>query len=351
MLNKIAKIHLVRNLTKATRNMGDHKKFVSMGDRVVGARRKTPKEQVDYMKEMVSESGTTSILDIPINLLRKAPGVKKVLPDDKYNNLLYSYQNKLLSADKNLGQKLVDKFPKAKKVFTNVDMVPNLNVSTKAGDTVTGFVPTEVARLSAPIDKTKKFGGPILGAIGVGSIVDSVKNPQDMEEGDHDMKKDATDAKELFLSKVAETILKVSYMQQLQEYHNSLLTKTAEASDLLKSASLHISSLEEELSSTLDELDQIKLQLIAKEKATKAVKLAKEMVSKNIIKKSEFDTEVDKIMEMSDDAYEVLKQTVSSVRLGSKEEEALDKISFIFHDDTSVKERRSLEEEILNISK
>lgn len=101
------------------------------------------------------------------------------------------------------------------------------------------------------------------------------------------------------------------------------LEKYATALRLAANQLRELQSQNEKLAS---ENEALTLQLIAKERAARSVKLANEMYSKGLIKKAEIDDEVDRLMEMDDKAFEMVKSAIARISI-EKNTAGLDTIS------------------------
>lgn len=325
---------------------------VGKDDPVVRAAPNTERDNADAMNRVVSRQGTGTLLDLPLALARKVPPFNKIT-DEKYNKVLGGYQKKVVEADRAGGEALAKKNKVLNAIFRSHDLLPKANVTTKSGVKTDAYVPTEIHRLSAPVDKTKQFGVPLLALIGVGSMIDKEESPPGKKEGDNVVQKlSETEFKTLLAEKIASTLEalhtapteKPSLEKQAKE-------KIQRAVELLKQASYKIESLEDQVCKLAEDNKRLETQLLAKERSQRAVKLARDMVGRGMIKQSEFDSQVDYIMGLNDENYSILRDTVGKVpaKAARTESTGVDKLSSILVDADSGSEKPSFADAILNM--
>jgi len=347
---------------KAAPNSKVLNKAQSLGkeDSILKAKLNTQAENTEAVKDILGRRGTGTLLDLPIGLIRALPPVKKRLTDEKYKNLLYSYQSKLIEADRAGGEALAKRNKLLKSLFTETDLLPKVHVETKSGNKIDAFVPTEVSRLSAPVDKTKRLALPILALYGVSSIADSPKKESSAKrtrEGDIVVQKVSSvnldEVKSKLIEKIANTLAALNDNASAKSPSVEMVAqqKILKAAELLKQASVTIENLREQLANEQEDNKRLKLQILAKERSQRAVKLAKEMARKGMIKQAEYDSQVDYIMGLDDEAYGLLQKTVDSVpvKTANTDSNGVDKLSYMLVEDESVNEKPSLAEAILNM--
>lgn len=293
---------------------------ISKADKALAAKVNTEAQKIEAVKDLIAERGTGTFADIPINLARMLPSVKKVLPDDKYRELLYSYQSKIVNADRKAGEALASKSKTLKKILTTTDLEPGAHVTTEGNNIVQAFVPKETQRLSAPLDKAKNFAVPILTLYGVDKVINGNKD-----------EKVAHDSRDLLINKVAthlSTLLPRPVLPQ------SALEKIARASELLVKANDSITNLKADNEKLAQDVDVLRKQLFAKERAQKAVKLANEMVGKGLIKQAAVASQVDYIMGLDEEGFKVLNKTVRDVpvKKAMSTPESVEKLSCLITD-------------------
>lgn len=308
-------------------------------DVLTGAFVNSKAQNSEALKDIMSRQGTGSLLDLPINLIRAVPPVKKLVSDTKYKNILNSYQGKLHDWDRAAGRKLASKGKFMKSVFTSDDLVPSVTVTTNKGNTAQAYVSTRTARLSAPVDKTKHFAVPMFALYGADTIYEnSKKNKTLLEEGDTSVNK-AAEIRQKLMDKVASTLLSLgaapseSDLIKVASPERGVVVfdKLQEASTMLKTASGAITDLNEKVATLEQENKDLNLKYLAKLRSQRSVKLAKDMVLKGMVKQADLKTQTDYIMELSDDNYNILAQSVEKVPLkqASTIQKGLDKVSYI----------------------
>ncbi len=293
------------------------------GDKIKSSRPLTVEEKEAWKSRRISEYGTNSFLDLPIQA-GKWVG-KKLAPnkitDEGYAKFLGKYQKPLLEGDKVLGEKLKN-IPLVGKAFRTVDEVPAVMHTTEKGKEFVGTTRAEGYRATAPIDKAKKVAMPVLGILGVQQLAETMQQGK-QREGDALVQENnhvAVDQKEL-IEKVSE-IMNTRFIEK-----NAALEKAA---GMLKRAAEKIDYLEEELNKVAEDNKRMTLQLIAKERSRKSVKLANDMLLKGLIKRAHINTEVDRIMDMDDNSFSILERTVKNASIESiNDPNKLDKLSGI----------------------
>lgn len=321
------------------------KHVLTDADVITGASVNSGPQNRKSIKDLAARQGTGTMLDLPIGLIRSVPPVNKVITNDRYKKVLNSYQGRLIDADRKAGTFLAGRNRVFKSVFTSEDMIPKATVSTVSGKQVDAYVPTQVARLSAPIDKTKHFAVPMLAVLGLDSIYQNSKSTNtSIEEGDLPVK-DAAELRESLIDKLAATIVSLQHSDISSvpedvavEKIGTVMEKAAVASEMLKQAYNKISSLEENLNSLTESNKHLKLQIVAKERSQRATKLAKDMFRKGMIKQAEVNDQVDYIMGLNDENYDILLKTVESVpfKQAGDVQKGLDKVSYIIETDDEV---------------
>jgi regulator of replication initiation timing len=327
-------------------------------DSIINAHVNSEHDTIKATKNLMAQRGTGTFFDIPTALIRALPPVKNKFSDEKYKNLLYSYQSKLIGADRQGGSK-VAKGKLLKSLFTETDMLPLAHVTTTSGKKVDAFVPTDVTRLSAPVDKVKRLALPLLAVYGIGSIIDNKQkessSSRGKREGDIVVQKAASfdELKSKLLDKIATTFATLNQNQPSGHLVKEVVAreKVIKAAELLKQASVTIDDLKDKLAEVSEENKTLKLQILAKERSQRAVKLAKDMVSRGMIKHAECGTQVDYIMGLDDEAFNLLNKTVNSVpvkQASAADSSVVDKLSYLLVEDT-VTEKPSLADAILGM--
>lgn len=131
------------------------------------------------------------------------------------------------------------------------------------------------------------------------------------------------------------------------QYNDNLFEKIASLVEKTKEAVARIKELEKEAREQKEENKSLSLQLIAKERSKRSLDLANQMLEKDLIKKAELDSEVDKIMDMDDNNFKILKEAVSRVKEEKTAEEGLDTISGLLVDNEKTKKPSTLGDSII----
>ncbi len=315
---------------------------VPHGERIVSSRLLTQVEKDKWLEDRIGEYGTNSMLD-PLVQGAKFLG-KKIAPgvinDDSYRRFLVSYQNPLLKADKAMGE-FLSKTPKVGGIFKTVEDAPSVMNVTDKGTKVIGTVKKDAYKATAPIDKIKKPALPMLGILGIQQVAELTGGSG---EGDA-LVPNVRQSNNIRTAEInTELIEKISSLvnTKVMEKNSSLL----KAADMLKKAVGEIKRLEQELNKTAEDNKRLTLEIIAKERSRRSIKLAKDMLSKSLIKQAEFDNEVDRIMDMDDNAFSILDRTVKNARKeASVVTDKLDRIAGIY--DYSTDSRSSFKDELL----
>jgi len=473
MLGKaVGKLTKDKNLTGGKEELS---KKLSKGDTITEARPMSALDQETSLRNQIAEQGTFSMLDVPLGLVRALPPVKKVLPQHKWDNMLYGYQSKLLNADRAGGEAVVKSLPFTNRLFTSNDMKPMLKVTTEAGDTVKGYVPVETQRLTAPLDKVKDFAAPFLGVLGVGSVYDSIngadskkdkeggkllvnalsredlieklsfqlpdflgggdvtldsasnfinnklginhpayrasaeevardlkRNPATLTENEwtgantlaanppvhrletitlgeesvpeQDLLKGVVRMESDPVTRMPNPALSKGTLRDssgLKDYtevpdhsdHNSHPFKESatdtlgmeknaamlKAASMLKLASEKIATLSDANESLARDKADLTLLVTAKERSSRAVKLAKSMLHRGMLKQAEYDAQIDEIMEMDDRSYDILYNAIQSTPL-LKSAAEISPWAFMIGVPDSTPERKSLDDAIIEAS-
>ncbi len=314
------------------------KHTLTADDTITGATINSAERNAHRTKDLTVRQGTGTMLDFPIGLIRSVPPINKVLTNDRYKKILGSYQDRLVKADRTAGEFLAGKGKVFKSVFTSEDMVPKATVTTNTGKNIDAYVPTQVARLSAPVDKVKPFAVPMLAVLGLDSIYENAKSAKtDAEEGDFTVR-NAAELREQLIEKIAATVVGLqrsnvpsAAAEGAVDKFYMVVEKTAAASEMLKQAHNKIASLEEDLDSLTESNKRLKLQIVAKERSQRATKLAKDMFVRGMIKQADVNDQVDYIMGLNDENYDILLKTVENVPVKQARDvqKGLDKVSYM----------------------
>lgn len=84
------------------------------------------------------------------------------------------------------------------------------------------------------------------------------------------------------------------------------------APEMLKRAAEQLRSTQTEIEQLKQANERLTLEVIARERARRAFDLASEMAGKGLIKRADLQSQVDRLMEMDDAAFEAVKTTVAA---------------------------------------
>lgn len=317
---------------------------IPFGDKIKSVVQRTPEELKARLQQQAGEHGTFGLVDFPLQVLRKAPGVKNILTEERWAKGVHGYQSWLDNADRKAGEWLTNKAPKrVKGMFTQVEESPAFSVPTEGGKTVDGFVHNEVQRATAPLEKTIHHAKPMLSLLGIGALAQGMRKTPQPSQGEGDTQMKIAEEKDGGIS-----IEVYNNLQTYLEKAAATAENSQKAAVMLKQAATKLRELEMEINKVAEDNKRLTLQLIAKERSSRATKLANEMFSKRIIKQGEIDSEVDRIMEMDDKAFEVLASTVRNVGIqkdSNNINKGLDTISFLLDSEDGA-EKKSFEDSL-----
>jgi len=120
----------------------------------------------------------------------------------------------------------------------------------------------------------------------------------------------------------------------------------AKAGDGLRKAASLIREKDEEIQKIAEEKKKLELQIVASRRSKKATELARKMQKKGLIKKAGFDEKVDQIMDMDENAFEVLSDTVEKVSSTKRKSEGLESLAFVLRDNNYTETKKTLADSI-----
>lgn len=261
-----------------------------------------------------------------------------------------SYRSRALNFDIKAGKGISDKLKntRAKDMFINKKKIEIGNTS--FGKTYQEF---DIPSLTAPLNKAKKAILPTVGAMTLASGLEKFKSTS--KEGGDEVVKKAFNREDI-IEKIAGSVCSESKktkhderdllkIEDLQKFSKI----ASDASSMLKSSISKVKDLEESNEKLARENKILELSLIAKNRSDRATKLAYEMNEKGIVKKADINEKIDEIMDMNDDSYNFLADTIAGIKKEAKEE-GLDSLTFISKEDT-IKERKTLADSINELAR
>ncbi len=276
---------------------------------------------------------------------------------DSLDKAVEKYQRSATNLDMKAGGYLNDKLKntKAKNLFKDKKQFKINRAKGKPDE----ILEVDVGSLSAPLNKTKKTALPIIGAFTVSSKMDEHyrKKQERGSEGGEAMIKGAYSKDEL-IEKIASTVseknikIVIQSPDKLQEDFKKLASLANKTVEMLKVASAETKQSKSENEKLAHENKMLKLKLIASNKSDRAVKLAYKMHQNGLIKKADIEKKIDELMDMNDEAYEVVAETVDTMIEKEAGEQGIDSLAYIMDsDDVEQIRKRSMAEEIDKMAK
>lgn len=201
----------------------------------------------------------------------------------------------------------------------------------------------ELPGLSVPLNKARRVALPLVGSLtvatGMGKMYENMQNKpkaaqQAAQIGGEDMS--ATNL-------TAQGNLPAQPKLRYDERGERLASLTAQAVEMLKVAAVEGRQIRLENEKLAQENERLQMQLVAKVRSSKAVKLANLMKDKGMIKKSNIEAKVDELMDMPEEAFEILAEAVGNAQFAktaSHREEGVDSLAFLADGATSESKRR-----------
>jgi len=264
---------------------------------------------------------------------------------------LDTYQRKATDIDIKAGNFVADKL-KDKKISKAFIEKKHFTVN-GVGNEADKIMQVEIPKLTEPISKATNKALPLIGAYTVSTKLDELarKKRNQNSEGGEAMKKNAS--KEDLIDKIASAVsekniqIVIKNPDKLEKQYKKLASLANKATEMLKVAQVNSQHDKEEIQKLAAENKKLKLQIIAKNRSDRAIKLANTMYQKRLIKKADIDSKIDEIMDMNDQAYEVLAETVENITVKTASyEEGVDSLEFISDNSGSTKLRKTLADEI-----
>lgn len=259
------------------------------------------------------------------------------------------------------GQKLTKGFKKFQGKAHDVDMkIADKLTSQKARDKGKGFFinqsqirtpdskgnPNQILEyatpsLLAPIDKAKDFAVPMAGSMAIGSAGAKMLESKN-KEGEHMKRAHLIEALTEKLS--SDNNVNVNAIQPKGFHPNDVSILAKRASEICKDYVVERRQFRDELNKVAEENKKLKLEVVAKTRSDRAVKLASTMFDKGMIKKADIETQIDRIMDMNDDSYNVLQETIQNVSKTASEskEDGIEDLTFLSTNSKIEEGKRSL---------
>ena len=117
----------------------------------------------------------------------------------------------------------------------------------------------------------------------------------------------------VYSQEIYEKVASEQPQNTVSEEDRKLIEKLTSASSMLKFASAKIASMEEENNQLKGRISDLESTISTIERHDEAEKLAGVMLAKGMIKKSEVDSQIDKIMAFDKTGFEVFKDAIENV--------------------------------------
>lgn len=208
-------------------------------------------------------------------------------------------------------------------------------VAPSASGTADEAFKVDVPGVTAPFEKAKKVVLPFIGAMTVaGKVTDAQQKYREKKEKGGDVKV-AEDLKRKELIEKISSILtgedddnKDTIKDKID--YTKVIKIASQASGMLKFAAQEHKRLLDENERLASENRKLLSEKKAKQQYERATKLASLMNEKGVIKKADIDAEVNKITNLEDDAYEILKTAMENISLNSKNPmDGVDNLTFL----------------------
>jgi hypothetical protein len=212
-------------------------------------------------------------------------------------------------------------------------------------------VHVNVPSLSAPLEKTKKFVLPLVGGLTIASKMSDIYD-HDSEHKDGDsMEKQQMD-KEALIEKIAKHFGVTNESRQEASFDTEKVSSVlSTASQLLKLAAKEHRRLSEEVEKLAFENVKLHGEAIHREKLERSEKLAHVMIEKGIIKKADRKEQIQKLSELDDAGFDMLKTAIENVNIVQDNLGTIDNLTFLDEhiNINNIKDKKTLAESLENV--
>lgn len=253
------------------------------------------------------------------------------------------------------GQKVIDAIGGGRpgslrgKLFSTLEEVPVGERVLGDGTTVPILEKQRRASLFAPVQNTAKVGGPLLGSMYLAEKMYPMEDRSDTptvgemtgmaqqiaHPATQHMPRIAMEdlfgmEKQAMLDKQAElegqVLAKTAQVESLSRDLEWMEKRAVEADERATSFEKRAASLQEELNHERAEHKELMLRTAARARSAEAVKIARSMLERGMIKHAEYDRQVDKLMDCSEDELILFEKMASSEKVG---EESIETLAFL----------------------
>jgi hypothetical protein len=271
------------------------------------------------------------------------------------DSAIHKYQKHLTNADIKAGNFVTEHTPFKKSFVSKETFRVADDIAGKPGQ----ILEVNVPRLSKPIDSVKDKVLPTVGAFTVSSKMQEMadkKKQKNNQTGEGGVAMKSALSREQLIEKIAafakenDIQLVVPDPAENQQKYDKLATLANKAVEMLKEASAYGKNADEKANKLAEDKKKLELQLMAKNRSDRAVKLAYDMNERGLVKKADIDSKIDEIMDMNDDAFQILAETVSKMAISkTAASEGVDSLSYISSgSDSDEARKKTLEDEIDN---
>jgi len=214
------------------------------------------------------------------------------------------------------------------KSFINKYQVPTGESKAGVPDT---FSEIDLPLATAPLGKVKKAVLPTVGALAITSKLYGDK--KESKEGDA-MQKNQSERKKELIEKISSVLCDDKYGRIKSESQKNIdIQKISlvvlNASKMLKIAAKENRKLAQENEELISKNAELNSTIHNKEKLDSATKLAHLMNEKCLIKKADIESQIEKVMQLDESGYEMLKTTIENINSDAFTKEGLDNLTFL----------------------
>jgi hypothetical protein len=207
----------------------------------------------------------------------------------------------------------------------------NIPVKESTGVTPEKLIGVHIPGVGAPIEKARKAALPLIGSFTVGSaLANAATKNKEGEGGGKKMEKTQTKREDL-IEKLSHLIgVNPQAVEGEQNIDTSQIPGLAStASKMLKFAATEYRRLLDENEKLASENQRLHNEIEKRAKYENATKLAELMNDKSMIKKADINAQIEKIAELDEAGYEMLKSAIENISAGSLDKEGFDKLTFL----------------------
>lgn len=268
---------------------------------------------------------------------------KDKMPTKKITNLRRNLASKDIEAGKKIQDWLGSR--KSKLLNKNVKDWFSDDIKFNTGKSTPGapdqYIGVNVPMISKPFDKAKKIALPLAGAMAISSGVEKLTGGAKMDKEQNAKYELIEKISSLYNSESNEQGDVVS-LENVDTHALESMIKTA--SKMLRYAAQENKKLLMENEKLASENSKLQSDINFKVKFDLATKLANEMNQKSLIKKADIEQQIQKIIDMDETSYEMLKTAVENVSV--TESVGIDNLAFLGAMNSEKESRKTLKDSI-----